>query len=158
MVCPNCGKKDRHDIERTPADNIPGTDSALGLKSDVEADFIRRLKKVDEKFPDPMKLSYKEYIKEREQYVREKKSIAEEMVSERSEDFKRIQIHDLVMIFNYEEFSPYITPHQAIVALWEFSHSKSFNKIFDEFEGLREQVDLRYKELKDKNITLLWKI
>lgn len=157
MACPGCGKVDRTP-EKTVNGNIPGTDSPQEIKELEQEEAIKKLRALDEAFPNISDMTYVEYRKVKSEYIDQKKAVAGVVARSRSEDFKRIQIHDLVMIYNYEEFSPYISPHQAIVALWELSHDKAFTKVFDEFSGLSEQVDLRYKEIKDKNIKLNWKL
>ncbi len=73
-----------------------------------------------------------------------------------SDDYKRIQIDELISVYNHEFVHVKLTPSQALVALYEFVHNPTYQKIIDEFTGLREQVDLRYAELMKNKLEIKW--
>lgn len=102
-------------------------------------------------------LSYTEYLSKRAEFRAESKAVGNQKVLEFSDDYRRIQIDELISVFNLDEVHFKLTPSQALVALWEFAHHPAYQKVFDEFEGLREQVDIKYSELKSNNIKLKWK-
>jgi hypothetical protein len=101
-------------------------------------------------------MSYNEFLREKKIFRESTRKAGEEAILTFSDDYKRIQIQQFVDIANYEDVGR-LTPEQAIGALWELVHHQAYQKVIDEFEGLREQVDRKYKEMMDKRIKVVWK-
>ena len=102
-------------------------------------------------------MSYAEYIIKRTEFRDANKIAGNKKVSEFSDEYKRIQIDELVSVYNHDEVHFKLTPSQALVALWEFCHHPAYQKVFSEFEGLNEQIDKKFSELKKESIHLKWK-
>jgi hypothetical protein len=80
-----------------------------------------------------------------------------DLITNMTDDMKRLVIIDLLSVYNLEEFSmAYTSPNQALVALWKYVHHPAFQTILREFEGLAEEVDKRYEELRAKKINIGW--
>lgn len=102
-------------------------------------------------------LSYAEYTRRRAEFREQARVVRDKAIAEFSDDYKRIQIDELISVYNLEEVHFKLTPEQALVALWEFVHDKGYQKVIDEFEGLREAIDKRYVELQKNKIELKWR-
>jgi len=101
-------------------------------------------------------LSYAEYKHKRAEFRKASKRVGDDTVKEFSEEYKRIQIDELISVFNHDEVHFRLTPTQALVALWELSHLPDYQKVINEFKGLRENVDKKYALLKQDNIPIIW--
>ncbi|KKL56001.1 hypothetical protein LCGC14_2249760 [marine sediment metagenome] len=91
------------------------------------------------------------------------KQVAEKMrddfITTLTDDQKRIQIAELIGIFNYEEVSggqKMLAPSQALAALWDIVHHVAYAQVVGEFKGLSEQVDTKYEELLENKINISW--
>jgi len=104
-----------------------------------------------------LNMSYPEYIKRKDEWRAYTRKAGKEKITTYSDDYKRILIEELVGVYNLDEVSFKLTPEQALVALYEFTHNKDYQKVINEFEGLREQIDMRYEEIKNKKINIKWK-
>lgn len=102
-------------------------------------------------------VSYKEYLTKRESFRKRTRDFGNKKVKEFSKDYKRIQIDELISVYNHDEVHFKLTPSQALVALWEFAHHPDYQDVFEEFVGLREQIDDKYRKLKEDHIKLIWK-
>lgn len=102
-------------------------------------------------------ITYKEYIEQKEDIRKKTKIESDNITRTLSDDTKRIMIDNLVGIYNGEEVSPLrLAPEQALMSLWNIVHNEDYISIVNEFNGLREQVDTLYEELKNKKIKLFW--
>lgn len=99
--------------------------------------------------------TYKEYVLGKEEHRKKTREIGNNIIKSFSDDYKRIQVDELVSVFNNEEVHR-LSPTQALVMLYELVHHKDYQKIISEFEGLSEQVDLKYKMLMDNRINVRW--
>lgn len=102
-------------------------------------------------------MSYSDYLTMKKNNQAESRRIGKETIATFSDDYKRIQIDGLISVYNHEEVNFNLTPTQALVALYEFVHDPGYQKIVKEFDGLAEQVDKKYKELKEDRIDVEWK-
>ncbi len=102
-------------------------------------------------------MRYQEYTVERDAFREASRKAGDEKVTEFSEDYKRIQIDELISVYNHEEVHFKLTPSQALMALWEFSSHPVYAKVFSEFEGLRERVVEEYEKIKAKRIEIKWR-
>jgi len=147
MACNGCGDKastnkyDRHG-------NVVGSAEFVGQEHQVEEANIAAQAR---------ELSYSEYRKMRNEFRENSRKKGNEKVKEFSNDYKRIQIDELIAVYNHDEVHFKLTPSQALVALWEFVHHPDYQYIINEFDGLREQVDLKYSKLKEDKILIKWK-
>jgi hypothetical protein len=104
-----------------------------------------------------LNMSYTEYINRRKKWRDNTRAMGQEKIQSFSEDYKRIQIEELVSVYNLEEVHFKLTPDQALAALHEFIHNPVYSRVVDEFEGLREQVDKKYAELMSNRINIKWR-
>lgn len=102
-------------------------------------------------------MKYSEYKQLRKTFRESARNQRDEIVKQFTEDYKRIQIDELISVYNLEEVHFKLTPDQALVALWEFAHDAIYQKVIDEFEGLREQVDIKYDQIIKNKLELKWK-
>jgi len=102
-------------------------------------------------------MKYSEYIQLRKTFRENARAQRNEIVKQFTDDYKRIQIDELISVYNLEEVHFKLTPDQALVALWEFAHDAVYKKVIDEFEGLREIIDIKYDQLMKNKLDLKWK-
>src|SRR4030042_6768289 len=129
MGCTNCGsdKTKKYDSRG----NVIGTPELNQPQPNSVAQEAREL-------------TYAEFKVKRDQFRNNTTKLGNTKVAEFSEDYKRIQIDELISVYNHDEVHFKLTPSQALVALWQFAHHPEYQKVFNEFEGLREQVDTKY--------------
>lgn len=139
MGCAGCGSRD--------------TNSANVDKRGVGKPAME----TENKTEDAYNMSYAEYVQQRSGFRARAREIGNEKIKTLSDDYKRIQIDELLSVYNHDEVHFKLTPSQALMALWEFAHHPGYEKIFDEFKGLREAVDKKYEELKNNRIEVTWK-
>jgi len=101
-------------------------------------------------------MSYAEYLAKRHEFRENNRQMGNEKVTEFSDEYKRIQVDELVSVYNHDEVHFKLTPTQALAALWEFCHHPSYQKVIGEFKGLSEQIDIKYAELKKDRLDLKW--
>jgi len=102
-------------------------------------------------------LTYAEYIAMRNHWRAESKLIGQEKIQTFTEDYKRIQLEELVSVYNLDEVHFKLSPTQALSALYEFANNSVYDNVFSEFEGLKEQIIEKFEEFKKNRITLKWK-
>ena len=102
-------------------------------------------------------MTYKEYKKRKSDFRADARELRNKTVVQFTEDYKRIQIEELLAVHNLEEVHFKLTPEQAVVALWEFTRDKEYTNVIDEFEGLREAIDRRHSEIMKNKIELKWR-
>jgi len=150
MSCPGCPEKSK---------GLPNVDSR-GNIIDNHSEMGNYEKEVYNTKPSNAKpiqnMTYAEYMKGREEVQKRSRKLGDEMVKKFTPDYKRIQIQELIDIYNHEEVSR-LTPTQALVGLWELVHHKEYQNIIMEFENLSEQVDKKYLELIEDKIIIKWK-
>ena len=100
-------------------------------------------------------ITYKDYVREKNHHKDKTRTISEAVIKNFSDDYKRIQVDELISVFNNEEVHR-LSPTQALVMLHELVHHKDYQKIIAEFTNLPEQVDKKYKELMSNNIIINW--
>ena len=152
MGCNGCGEKssgytffDRHGNPR----NQP-VQSKVGMKEAVESLVSYDGTPLMDKNIDQMLADKK---RRREALLAQ----SQEFVVNMTDDMKRAAILDLIDVYNCDEFMmTYTSPNQALAALYRYVHNPAFAQIISEFEGLAEQVDLKYKELQEKRISFHW--
>lgn len=141
MGCSGCGKKDVQSKMNVDKHGVP-IESRAAMENTGA--------------PDIYTMSYVEYTKRRDEFRAKARDIGNKKIESLSDDYKRIQIDELVSVYNHDEVHFKLTPTQALIALWEFAHHPAYTKIFDEFEGLREQIDTKHAELMANKISLKW--
>lgn len=100
-------------------------------------------------------VTYKEYVKGKEEHRKRTRDIGNDVIKSFSDDYKRIQVDELIAVYNNEEVHR-LSPTQALVMLYELVHHKDYQKIIEEFVGLNEIVDKKYKQLMDDRINVNW--
>ena len=102
-------------------------------------------------------MPYTEYLRLRKEFREKARVLRDGAVKEFTEDYKRIQIDELLSVYNLDEVHFKLTPDQALIALWEFSHDAAYQNVISEFEGLREAIDVKHAELQKNKIEIKWK-
>jgi hypothetical protein len=100
-------------------------------------------------------MTYRDYKKEKEAHRKKTREMSDQIAKSFSDDYKRIQIDELIAVVNNEEVHR-LSPTQSLAMLYELTHHADYQKIVDEFEGLREQVDALYNELMKNKIKVSW--
>jgi len=105
----------------------------------------------------PYALTYEEYMREKEANTKLMRIKGDEVVQGFSLDYKRIQIRELIDIYNLDEVAR-LSPDQALRALWEFANHDSYQEVVAEFEGLKERVNYLYSKVEENQIKIKWKL
>jgi hypothetical protein len=100
-------------------------------------------------------ITYKEYVNGKAEHRKKSKDLGDSILKSFSDDFKRIQVDELIAVVNNEEVHR-LSPTQALVMLYELVHHKDYQKIISEFTNLNEQVDKKYQELMNNKIITSW--
>jgi hypothetical protein len=101
-------------------------------------------------------MPYTEYKKKKSIFRNKSYTEGDAIIKTFSEDYKRIQVDELIAVYNNEEVHR-LCPTQALVMLHELVHHRDYQKVINEFLGLREQVDTKYEELMKQRINVVWK-
>jgi hypothetical protein len=156
MGCRGCPEKSRNlrvDRHGNPIpevkENIPQQGSST--MSDYEKEVYNQASNVRKEA-----MNYRDYIREKKIQRDKTREISDTVVKTFSDDYKRIQIDELISVFNNEEVHR-LSPTQSLVMLYELVHHAEYQKIIDEFESLKEQVDIKYKSLMDQKIITTWR-
>jgi hypothetical protein len=145
MGCRGC--PDKSNINTLDSRGNP----VVGKAAISEEDFSN-LKK-----PKPLsEMGYQEYVSERNLMREQTRAASKVVVGGFSNDYKRIQLQQMIDIANFEEMG-HLTPDQAISALWEMIHTEEYGMVAREFHSLYEEVDKRYEELKKRRLSVFWK-
>ena len=149
MSCPECNKS----IDKTlQVDRRGNVISGASMDDRPEKRFRPKELPADLK-----NQTYQQYIKEKSIAREYGKKIGNDAIKTFSTDHKRIQIKELIDVVNHEDGGP-LSPTQALQALYDFSKLNEYEKIFDEFSGLKERVLCLYNKLiKDNKIEVEWK-
>ena len=103
--------------------------------------------------------TFSEYLSLKEQFKLRAKEAEKDFLIRANDDIKRMQIHELLAVYNHEEAARgNLSPTQALRALWDICHKKEYQKVVSEFDKLCEQVDRRYGELMEKRIKAPWSL
>lgn len=153
MGCAGCDKQnnnytffDRHGNKVNAPDKVRKVSSKEVVESVLSYDGTPLIKKSIDQILDDKK--------ERRRLLNQQ---SQELIDNMTDDMKRAAILDLIDVYNCEEFMmTYTSPNQALVALYNYVHNQAFEKIIKEFDGLAEEVDLRYNELQSKKIKVRW--
>jgi hypothetical protein len=158
MGCKGCPEKNKNlsfdkygnpVIEGSPPNDTPtpNKDSAMGdyEKEVYEQTLLKGRKDI----------TYKEYVAGKAIHRDRGRALGDNVIKNLSDDYKRIQIDELVGVVNSEEVHR-LSPTQALVMLHELVHHKDYQKIIVEFTNLSEQVDTKYAELVKNKITTFW--
>ena len=101
--------------------------------------------------------TFNEYLKLKKDFNQKADEARKVFLRKATEDVKRMQVHELLSVYNHEEASrSHLSPSQALKALWDICHLKEYNSVVDEFPGLREQVELKYEKIKKTKINASW--
>lgn len=142
MTCKGCPKGVKNP-NRDRMGNIKGTESEMEEYEQRVVDDIHKSVR-----------SFTDYLSDRKRFREERRESGLNALKLMPEDYKRIRLHELISIYNYEEIEMGLAPTQALVALWELGNTKEYEKVFEEFTGLKEQVEERYQELVKNKIII----
>lgn len=149
MSCDNCpGSK--------KPDNVDKRGNIIGEKAEMQG-----------KAPSPHlvpthpvleQFTFEEYITQKTIHRKQAETESNKAVKSFSEEYKKIQIQELIDVVNHEDASP-LSPTQAIKALKALSEVEEYKNTFTFFSGLLEQVDSLYEKLVENNkIKIKWNI
>lgn len=143
MGCDNCpGSKKPENVDKRG--NIKNTRAELDDRKERMAPYLIPTNPVLES------ITFEEYVAQKTIYRKQAEAMSSKAVNSFSDDYKRIQIQELIDVVNHEDASP-LSPSQALKALNVLSYMDGYKNVFEEFSGLTERVHDLYERIIENN-------